>query len=112
MLIAILAVHVMCRTVVVGGASAAQADKLEAVQAAVTETIAAVKPGVTVGAIRDVAAGAIARAGYGDNWWDAFMRRSTRRGRSLPGRGATARDTHPFASGVGAVSGSRRGSGP
>jgi Xaa-Pro aminopeptidase/Xaa-Pro dipeptidase len=46
----------MCRTVVVGGASAAQADKLEAVQAAVNETIAAVKPGVTVGAIRDVAA--------------------------------------------------------
>ena len=63
----------MCRTVVVGGASAAQADKLEAVQAAVKETIAAVKPGVTVGAIRDVAASAIARAGYGDNWWDAFM---------------------------------------
>jgi Xaa-Pro aminopeptidase len=26
-----------------------------------------------VGAIRDVAADSIARAGYADNWWDAFM---------------------------------------
>jgi Xaa-Pro aminopeptidase len=63
----------MCRTVVVGGASSAQARKLEAVEQAVNETIAAVTPGVTVGAIRDVAATAITRAGYGDNWWDAFM---------------------------------------
>ena len=63
----------MCRTVVVGGASAAQAHKLEAVETAVGEAIAAIRPGVTVGRIRDVAADAIARAGYADNWWDAFM---------------------------------------
>jgi Xaa-Pro aminopeptidase len=63
----------MCRTIVVGGASAAQVHKLEAVEAAVSETIAAIKPGVSVGAIRDVAAESIARAGYADNWWDAFM---------------------------------------
>jgi Xaa-Pro dipeptidase len=46
---------------------------LEAVANAVEETIAAIRPDVTVGEIRDVAAGAIARAGYADNWWDAFM---------------------------------------
>ena len=63
----------MCRTVVVGGPSAEQRRKLEAVERAVGEAIAAVKPGVTVGAIRDVAAGSIADSGYGDSWWDAFM---------------------------------------
>ncbi|MGH3076034.1 MAG: M24 family metallopeptidase, partial [Gaiellales bacterium] len=63
----------MCRTVVVGEPTSEQRKKLEAVQSAVRSTIAAVRPGVTVGAIRDVAAGAIADAGYGDNWWDAFM---------------------------------------
>ncbi len=63
----------MCRTVVVGGPSAEQVAKLEAVANAVEETITAIRPGVAVGEIRDVAAGAIARAGYADNWWDAFM---------------------------------------
>lgn len=63
----------MCRTVVVGGASPSQVHKLEAVEAAVGEAIAAVKPGVTVGRIRDAAADAIAQSGYAGNWWDAFM---------------------------------------
>jgi Xaa-Pro dipeptidase len=63
----------MCRTVVVGGPSPEQQRKLEAVERAVKDAIAAVKPGVTVGAIRDVAAGSIAESGYGENWWDAFM---------------------------------------
>ena len=63
----------MCRTVVVGGADPAQARKLRAVEAAVDRAIAAVRPGATVGDIRDEAASAIADAGYGDNWWDAFM---------------------------------------
>jgi Xaa-Pro aminopeptidase len=63
----------MCRTVVVGEPDDEQRAKLEAVRAAVTAAIDAVKPGVTVGKIRDVAADAINQAGYGDNWWDAFM---------------------------------------
>ena len=63
----------MCRTVVVGEPDQEQRRKLEAVQAAVKAAIAAIKPGVTVGQIRDVAADAISDAGYGDNWWDAFM---------------------------------------
>jgi Xaa-Pro aminopeptidase len=63
----------MCRTVVVGGPSPEQRRKLEAVERAVGEAIAAVRPGVTVGAIRDVAAGSIAKSGYGESWWDAFM---------------------------------------
>lgn len=63
----------MCRTVVVGGPDDDQRRKLEAVQSSVEKTIAAIQPGVTVGYIRDVAAKAIADAGYGDHWWDAFM---------------------------------------
>jgi Xaa-Pro aminopeptidase len=63
----------MCRTVVVGTPSADQRQKLEAVQSAVNAAIEAIRPGVTVGAIRDIAAAAIADAGYGENWWDAFM---------------------------------------
>ena len=63
----------MCRTVVVGGANAEQARKLKAVEAAVGRAIDAIKPGATVGDIRDEAANAIADGGYGDNWWDAFM---------------------------------------
>jgi Xaa-Pro dipeptidase len=46
---------------------------LEAVQSSVERSIAAIKPGVSVGDIRDVAAMAISDAGYGDYWWDAFM---------------------------------------
>lgn len=63
----------MCRTVVVGGPDESQRAMLEAVQEAVSQSIAAVRPGVTVGTIRDVAADAIRDAGFGDNWWDAFM---------------------------------------
>lgn len=63
----------MCRTVVVGGPSESQRAMLEAVQSAVEKSIAAIRPGVTVGHIRDVAAGAITDAGFGESWWDAFM---------------------------------------
>ncbi len=63
----------MCRTVVVGEPSPEQRRRLEAVEAAVGNAIAAIRPGVTVGAIRDVAAASVEESGYGDNWWDAFM---------------------------------------
>ncbi len=63
----------MCRTVVVGTPTPEQVRKLEAVQSAVSRAIAEIKPGVTVGAIRDAAAQAITESGYGENWWDAFM---------------------------------------
>jgi Xaa-Pro aminopeptidase len=63
----------MCRTVIVGGPNDAQTHLLEAVETAVHTSIAAAKPGATVGSIRDVAAQAIEDAGYGDHWWDAFM---------------------------------------
>jgi Xaa-Pro dipeptidase len=63
----------MCRTVVVGEPLHEQRRRLEAVEAAVSNAIAAIRPGVTVGAIRDVAAASVAESGYGDNWWDAFM---------------------------------------
>lgn len=63
----------MCRTVVVGGPDAEQTRMLEAVEGAVTNAIAAIRPGVTVGQIRDVAADSIAAAGFGEYWFDAFM---------------------------------------
>jgi Xaa-Pro aminopeptidase len=63
----------MCRTVVVGGPDERQQKMLEAVERAVTEAVAAARPGVTVGHIRDVAAASIADAGYADSWFDAFM---------------------------------------
>lgn len=46
---------------------------LEGVAHAVQSAIAAASPGVTVGAIRDVAASAIADLGLAQYWWDAFM---------------------------------------
>ncbi len=63
----------MCRTVVVGGPDGDQLAALEAVEFAVLQAIAAIRPGTTVGEIRDVAASAITERGYGDYWWDAFM---------------------------------------
>jgi Xaa-Pro dipeptidase len=63
----------MCRTVAVGEPTPEQRRRLEAVELAVRRAIAAVRPGVTVGAVRDIAAESIAESGYGDNWWDAFM---------------------------------------
>ena len=63
----------MCRTVVVGGPNEHQEAMLEAVERAVIESIAAIAPGVTVGAIRDVAAKSIADSGFGEHWFDAFM---------------------------------------
>jgi Xaa-Pro aminopeptidase len=63
----------MCRTLVVGGPDASQRALLEAVAHAVRSAIDRVRPGVTVGAVRDAAAAAISDAGFGDYWWDAFM---------------------------------------
>jgi Xaa-Pro aminopeptidase len=63
----------MCRTVVVGEPDERQTRMLEAVERAVTESVAAIRPGVTVGHIRDVAAASISDAGYADSWFDAFM---------------------------------------
>lgn len=63
----------MCRTVVVGGPDERQTAMLEAVEGAVTDAIAAIRPGVTVGHVRDVAAESIAAAGFADHWFDAFM---------------------------------------
>jgi Xaa-Pro aminopeptidase len=63
----------MCRTVVVGKPDERQEQILRAVERAVTESVAAIRPGVSVGHVRDVAAGSIADAGYADNWFDAFM---------------------------------------
>lgn len=63
----------MCRTMVVGGPSGQQRRQLEAVQNAVEKSIEAIRPGATVGQIRDVAATAISDAGFGEYWWDAFM---------------------------------------
>ena len=63
----------MCRTVVVGGPSDKDRAMLEAVAHAVNAAIDVAKVGMTVGAIRDVAAHAIADSGYGQYWWDAFM---------------------------------------
>ncbi len=63
----------MCRTVVVGGPSELQRAQLEAVERAVQDAIAFIRPGVTVGQVRDVAADSIGESGFGDNWWDAFM---------------------------------------
>lgn len=63
----------MCRTVVVGGPDDEQRAMLEAVERSVNDAIAAMRPGVTVGEVRDVAAASIHASGYGENWWDAFM---------------------------------------
>ena len=57
----------MCRTVVVGEPDADQRRKLLAVEYAVKTAIAAIKPGVTVGAIREAAAQAITEARYQEN---------------------------------------------
>jgi len=63
----------MCRTVVVGGPDDRQAAMLEAVERAVTDAIAAVRPGATVGHVRDVAAQSIADSGFGEYWFGDFM---------------------------------------
>ncbi len=63
----------ICRTVVVGRPSPAQERMLQAVEECVSSTIAAVRVGVSVGMIRGVAATCIAKAGFADNWWDAFL---------------------------------------
>lgn len=63
----------MCRSVVVGTPNPRQTEMLEAVEAAVNNSIAAIRPGATVGFIRDIAATSIADAGFADYWFDAFM---------------------------------------
>lgn len=63
----------MCRTVVVGGPDAVQRSRLEAVEQALQAAIGGIRPGVSVGEVRDLAADSIRKSGFGDNWWDAFM---------------------------------------
>lgn len=63
----------MARTVPVGQADAEQRDMLEAVERSVSDAIAAVRPGVTIAAVRDAAERSICESGYGQYWWDAFM---------------------------------------
>lgn len=63
----------MCRTVVVGGPDDRQRAWLEAVERSVEDSIAFVRPGVTVGQVRDAAAASITASGFAEHWWDAFM---------------------------------------
>lgn len=63
----------MCRTIVVGGPDAEQRSRLEAVERALGAAIAGIRPGVTVGEVRDLAADSVRESGYGEHWWDAFM---------------------------------------
>jgi Xaa-Pro aminopeptidase len=63
----------MCRTVVVGGPDERQRTWLEAVERSVEDALAAIRPGVTVGEVRDAAADSIAASGFAEYWWDAFM---------------------------------------
>ena len=63
----------MCRTVVVGRPSSGQERMLQAVEECVSNTIAAVRPGVSVDTIRGVAAASIKDAGFAEHWWDAFL---------------------------------------
>lgn len=58
----------LTRTVVVGEASPGQARMLEAVQAAQSEAIAAIRPGLAAGAIDKVARDAIAARGLGEHF--------------------------------------------
>ena len=63
----------MCRTVVVGGPDDRQRGWLEAVERSVEDAISSIRPGVTVGQVRDAAADSIAASGLAEHWWDAFM---------------------------------------
>lgn len=63
----------MCRTVVIGGPDERQRAWLEAVERSVDDSVAVIRPGVTVGEVRDAAAESIAASGFGEHWWDAFM---------------------------------------
>ncbi len=63
----------MCRTVAVGEPPPELERALEAVAAAVEAAIAAARPGVTVGDLREAARGAVVAAGLGEAWWGEFM---------------------------------------
>jgi Xaa-Pro aminopeptidase len=63
----------MCRTVAVGEPPADLERALDAVAAAVEAAIAAARPGVLVGDLREAARSAVGAAGLGDAWWGEFM---------------------------------------
>jgi Xaa-Pro aminopeptidase len=63
----------MCRTVAVGEPPPELERALEAVAAAVEVAVAAARPGVTVGDLREAARGAVVAAGLADAWWGEFM---------------------------------------
>ena len=63
----------MCRTVAVGEPRPELERALEGVAAAVEAAIAAARPGVTVGELREAARRAVEDAGLGEAWWGEFM---------------------------------------
>lgn len=89
----------MCRTVVVGGPDDHQSSMLEAVERAVTDAIAAVRPGATVGDVRDTAAASIVDSGYGDHWFGDFMPHGNGTGQHEPPNAKDHPDL-PLASGM------------
>jgi Xaa-Pro aminopeptidase len=63
----------MCRTTVLGDASADQLRVLETVRRAVEAAIASARPGVTVGDVQGAARQVADDAGFGDAWWGYYM---------------------------------------
>jgi Xaa-Pro aminopeptidase len=63
----------MCRTVAVGEPPPELERALEAVAASVDAAVAAARPGVTVGELREAARQAVVAAGLGEAWWSEFM---------------------------------------
>jgi len=76
----------MCRTVAVGEPPPEIERALEAVAAAVEAAIAAARPGVTVGELRDAARSAVEEAGLGAAWWASSCRMA-------PAQASTSRPT-------------------
>jgi Xaa-Pro aminopeptidase len=74
----------MCRTVAVGEPPAGLEHALEAVAAAVEAGIAAARPGVPVGALREAARRTVAAAALGEAWWGEFIPHGTGTGQHEP----------------------------
>lgn len=63
----------MCRSTVVGRATAEQRRILEAAKAAVERGIEAARPGATIRDIHEAAKAAAVSAGFGESWWGTYM---------------------------------------
>lgn len=63
----------MCRSSVVGRASAEQRRILDAAKAAVEAGIRAARPGATVRDLHEAAKAAAVSAGFGESWWGSYM---------------------------------------